>query len=449
MRYVNVKYIVKLVMGRIYMSDYGSINNDYILWKKKFNYGWILVIIMLIAGVINFLDRVNLSIGGTTIASQFHLNSIQMGVLYSAFLWPYALANLPAGWIVDKFGPKRLFIAATILWSLATLLGGISQNFSQLYASRIMLGIVEAPFFIVGAKVTQMWFAEKDRGLPTGVINTGSQLANAIAPPLLTVILLNFGWRAMFIVIGILGLVMTLTWIIFYREPEKNLNLAKKNLQEKKKKISWGVLLKNRSTWAMMVGNFGLVYVFWVYLTWLPTYLTTQRHFSMMKTGWVAAIPYLTGVIGVPLGGLVSDYLIKKLDMKPIKARKCIIVAAAMISAIIVAPVAYIENQVLSIALLSCAYFFGSTPNGVVWTLATDVAPAKLVGSLGALQNFSGYLGASLAPIVTGFIVQKTGSFNNVFVVSSLFLIMSAIIYGVFLKEKITDDDLEKKEVIN
>lgn len=421
------------------MSNYNVVNDSNIVLEKKFNYGWVLVGIMLFAGVVNFLDRVNLSIGGTTIAAQFSLNSIQMGVLYSAFLWPYAIANLPSGWFVDKFGPKKLFIAATALWSLATLLGGFSHNFSQLYASRVMLGIVEAPFFIVGAKITQMWFREKDRGLPTGIINTGSQLSNAIAPPLLTAILINFGWRAMFIIIGILGFFITLIWVVFYREPGNKSKAVSNDLPKKSEKISWGILLKHPSTWAMMVGNFGLVYVFWVYLTWLPTYLTTQRHFSMMKTGWIAAIPYLTGVIGVPLGGLVSDYFIKKKGMNPIKARKCIIVTAAIISAIIVAPVAYIQNQALSIALLSCAYFFGSTPNGVVWTLATDVAPAKLVGSLGAIQNFSGYIGASLAPIITGIIVAKTGSFNNVFVVSSMVLIISAITYGVFLKEKISD----------
>lgn len=421
-----------------------NINKNTIVKKATVNYGWVLVFVMLFGAIVNYLDRVNLSIAGTTISAQFHFSPIQMGLLFSAMLLPYSLSNLPAGWITDKYGEKKLFTAATILWSIATLAAGFSHTFSSLYASRVLLGIAEAPFFICGAKITQKWFDDKNRGLATSVINMGPPIANTIAPPLLTAILISFGWRPMFIGLGLIGFVVTFLWLTFYRN-KSNSNTetinAKSSKNKESAKISWSILLKHRSTWAMMLGNFGLIYVFWIYLTWLPTYLKTARGFSLSKTGWLAAIPFLAGMIGVPLGGYLSDYLIKTKGFSPIKARKTVIIFAVLAASIVVLPVAYVKSGSLSVVLLTAGFLFSSMPNGVVWTLATDVAPAKLVGSLGAIQNFAGYLGGTLAPIVTGIIISKTGSFNLVFVVASLMLIISAIIYGIFLKDKIEIED--------
>jgi MFS family permease len=427
-----------------------STNQNIIHKKQKINYGWTLVAIMLFGAIVNYLDRVNLSIAGTTISSEFHIAPIQMGLLFSAMLLPYAIANLPAGWLVDKYGDKKLFTAATILWSIATLASGLSQTYSSLYASRVLLGIAEAPFFICGAKITQKWFEDKNRGLATSVINMGPPIANTIAPPLLTVILISFGWRPMFIGLGLIGFVVTFLWLTFYKEKSNSNSHSHSHIEiidtkssknKENVKISWAILLKHPSTWAMMVGNFGLIYVFWVYLTWLPTYLNTARGFGLMKTGWLTAIPFLAGIIGVPLGGYLSDYLIDKKGFKPIKARKTVLVLAVIAASIVVGPVAYVESGSLCVLLLTLGFLFSSMPNGVVWTLATDVAPEKLVGSLGAIQNFAGYLGGTLAPIITGVIISKTGSFHLVFVVASLMLIVSAITYGVFLKNKIEIKD--------
>lgn len=425
-------------------------NKNSVQEKGERNYGWILVWVMLFGAVVNYLDRANLSIAGTTIAAEFNFSPIQMGVLFSAMLLPYAIANLPAGWITDKYGEKKLLTVATVLWSIATIAAGFSQTFSSLYASRVLLGIAEAPFFICAAKVTTKWFDDKDRGLATSIINTGPAIANTIAPPLLTIILIAFGWRSMFIGLGFLGFVITFLWLAFYKDKSSaNVRIIDPKSAEDKEnvKISWSVLLKHPSTWAMMVGNFGLIYVLWVYLTWLPTYIKTARGFSLSKTGWLAAIPFSAGLIGVTLGGYLSDYLIRKKGFSPIKARKTVIVLASFTASIIVFPVAYVDSAPLSIALLTAGLLFSVMPNGVVWTLATDVAPKQLVGSLGAIQNFSGYLGGSIAPIITGIIVSKTRSYNLVFAASSAMLIMSGIAYGFFLKDKIEIKDEPETDV--
>ncbi len=181
---------------------------------------WGIVLLLLLAAVVNYLDRANLSIANTTIAAEFGFSQTEMGLLLSAFLWPYALANLPAGWLVDKFGPKKMFSWALGLWSTFTVLAAFVNSYSFFYGLRMMLGIAESPFFTSGIKITHRWFGDNERGLPTAIINTGSQIANAIAPPILTVLLLTFGWRGMFVAIGLMGIPLLLAWWKFYRDPE-------------------------------------------------------------------------------------------------------------------------------------------------------------------------------------------------------------------------------------
>jgi sugar phosphate permease len=401
---------------------------------------WFFVILILVGAVINYLDRSNLSVANTTIAKEFGLSPLEMGVLLSAFLWPYALANLPAGWLVDKFGPKKMFAWASGLWSAVTIATAFTNTYSLFYTMRVLLGVSESPFFPSAVKAVNNWFSKKDRGTPLAIINTGSQIANGIAPPLLTALMLAFSWKIMFIIVGVAGIVVMVVWLMTYRDPKKNeIMVEVQKLSEAKEteaQVRWRDLFKFKSTWYMIIGNFGLVYTMWTFLTWLPGYLETDRGLSLMKTGWVASIPFLVGIIGVPLGGIISDYFIRK-GFQPIKARKIPLVCGAIIAAIAVIPIPYVKDINTCVALLSLAYFASSVPTGVIWTLATDVAPKNMVASLGSIQNFGGFIGAALAPIVTGAVVQSTGSFEYVFLIGAVLLIVSAISYGFFLKKPI------------
>lgn len=423
-----------------------SVNKDLGLVKKdvkKTNIRWWLITVLLIGAVVNYLDRSNLSIANTTIAKEFGLSSTQMGLLLSAFLWPYALANLPAGWLVDKYGPKKMFAWASGLWSVATVASAFTNTYSALYAMRMLLGVSESPFFTSGIKVTERWFSKEERGLPTSIINTGSQIANAIAPPLLTVLLLTMSWRGMFVVIGAAGFIVMFVWLKIYRDPDYVANKVKAVPKEEIKsshtsQAKWSQLFKYKSTWFMIIGNFGIMFTIWVYLTWLPSYLETERGFSLKQTGWIAAIPFLAGIIGVLLGGAISDRFIRK-GVHAVTARKIPIVGGAILAAASVAPVPFIDNAALSIVLLSIGYFASQLPSGVIWTLAADVAPREQVASLGAIQNFGGFLGAAMAPIVTGFILDATGTFTVVFLLGAGLLLIGAISYGVFLKKPIAN----------
>jgi sugar phosphate permease len=244
----------------------------------------------------------------------------------------------------------------------------------------------------------------------------------------------------------LLGFVVLIIWWLVYRDPERKQPWLREGevlqaherepVEDENVRMIWLDLFRHRSTWGMILGNFGVVYVYWVYLTWLPGYLETARHLTILKTGYVASIPYLVGMVGVPLGGYVSDLLIKR-GVSPIRARVIPIVFGSILVAVVVVPAAYVPSVTLSVILLSIGFFGSSIPSGVVWTLATDVAPKRYVASLGAIQNGGGYVGGALAPIVTGIVLQATGSFNLAFIIAAIFAVGAALCYFFILKDPI------------
>ncbi|MFT4192252.1 MAG: MFS transporter [Comamonas sp.] len=412
---------------------------------------WGLVALLLAIAIVNYLDRANLAIASGLISSEFGLSATQMGFLLSAFLWPYALANLPAGWLIDRFGPKRILGTAMSIWGVVTAGAALVNAFAPFYALRMLLGVTEAPFFPGSIKVMHRWFAERERGLPTSVINTGSQIANAIAPPLLTVLMLTLGWRGMFIAIGLLSVPLLVLWLLAYRLPaaqeDRDIHgqaapaiapaaatAATAQQADAAAPASWGALFRQRITWFMILGNFSIMFTIWVYLTWLPRYLQNTLGFSLSTTGWVASLPYLAGILGVLVGGQLSDALIRR-GHRTVFARKVPIVGGALLAACSVAPIPFLGDATTIIALLTLGYFASQLPSGVIWTLASDVAPPTQVASLGAIQNFGGFLGAACAPIATGIILDATGSFKGVFLLGAALLTLGAISYGFFVRQ--------------
>jgi MFS family permease len=224
---------------------------------------------LVVAGVINYIDRATLAVANLLIRNDLGLSIADMGYLLSAFLWAYAFAQLPTGAMVDKLGPRLLLTCGLALWSFAQLLGGLIQNFGQFFGARLLLGVGEAPQFPTGARVVRDWFNPRDRGLATGIFNCASSLGTAIAVPLLTFLMLSFGWRVMFMIMGIAGLAMAAVWYVFYRNPtEVPLNAEETayrthgdppgqrtvvTLRE------WKQLFRFRTTWGMILGYFGCI----------------------------------------------------------------------------------------------------------------------------------------------------------------------------------------------
>ena len=374
--------------------------------------------LLVVSGVINYMDRGTLAVANTAIRSEMGVSLVEMGWLLSAFAWTYALAQLPVGGMVDRIGPRRLLGFGLVVWSLAQAAGGLVHSFTQFVVSRMILGVGEAPQFPSAARVVSNWFPVRERGVPTGIFNSASPLGSALAPPLLTLLIVYRDWRWMFVLMGLVGLVMAAVWFALYRDPVPlALDAAEtaylsdgagpdgkpaENLGFQ----DWLSLFGHLTTWGMILGFFGSVYLNWVYLTWLSGYLTQARGMNLVTSGFATSVPFFCGFVGCLVAGWFSDKLTRR-SASPVAGRKVPIVLAMLGMAAFTVPAALVESNVIALACISVVVFLANASSASAWALATAAAPPNRVASLGSLQNFGGFLGGALAPVVTGYIAQS------------------------------------------
>jgi len=402
--------------------------------------------LLLLSGVINYIDRATLAIANPLIRDDLGLSISEMGILLSAFLGAYAFAQLPAGALVDRLGPRLMLTLSLGLWSVAQALGGFVQNFGQFFAARLLLGIGEAPQFPTCARVVRDWFNKRERGFATGIWNSSSTLGTAIAAPLLTFLMLYFGWRWMFAIMGIAGILVAGVFYLLHRDPGQAALTAQERgyLSEDESgapthpptRRDWRRLFAFRTTWGMIFGFFGTVYVLWLYNAWLPTYLEMERHFTIAKTGWVAAIPSVFGVVGSLVGGKLCDVLVER-GVSPMNSRKYPMAAALIGTAICTVLTALTPSSTLAVAFISISLFLIYVSASAAWAMASIAAPANCTASIGSMQNFGGYFGGALAPTVTGFIVQQTQSFQPALLVGAAVAGAAAIAYMIMVRDPI------------
>jgi MFS family permease len=405
----------------------------------------IAVVFLTVAGTVNYLDRTTLSIANHSVSQELHLTGAQIGLLLSAFSLAYAFAQLPIGALLDRFGSRAMLGLGMLVWSIAQLAGGFIQTLNHFFAARVVLGIAEAPLFPAGAKVVNEWFAVHERGGPTGIFITSSTIAPMIAPPLLTILMLSFGWRAMFVIMGVLGVLVALGWYAVYRNrdevtlaPGETAYLDDNDPAEQRPEglsfAEWRNLFKLRNTWGMIFGFMGVIYMVWLYLTWLPGYLENERHLSIAHTGWLVSIPYVFGTVGMGASGFIADALLKR-GMAPIRSRKWPLCVGLVGAAAFTVPAAYTPSTALAITYISIAMFFVNMSSGSAWALVSVAAPRHLVASLGSMQNFGGYLGGSFAPVITGMVVDQTHSFVDALLISAAVAFAAALVYLLVVKE--------------
>ncbi|MBW4024515.1 MAG: MFS transporter [Proteobacteria bacterium] len=408
--------------------------------------------LVVIAGTLNYVDRATLAVGNPLIRRDMHLSLGEMGLLLSAFLWAYAFAQLPGGALIDRYGPRKLLSAALFLWSLAQVAGGLVGSFSQFVVARVVLGLGEGPMFASDARVVKDWWNVRARGLPTGIFNSASTLGPMIAPPLLTALMLGFSWRWMFVIMGALGLLLAVIWAAVYREPyqerltveeERYITDGQETLSAKPITFAeWRRLFTFRVTWGLMLGFFGIVYLLWLFQAWLPGYLEMQRHMSLHRTGWVAAIPYAFGVIGSIGTGFIADRLMAR-GLSPINSRRYPVIIALIGMAVFTFLAAVVPSAGTAVACICVVMLCAGGSSAMGWALVSVVAPENNTGSLGSIMNFGGYLGGALAPMISGFIVQATHSFVPALILGAAIGLASALVYFFVLPDRpITEADM-------
>jgi len=408
---------------------------------------WMAVTFLTVAGFVNYIDRSALSIANSSIREEMALTPTEMGLLLSAFSLAYAFSQLPVGALIDRLGNRLVLGAGICFWSVAQLMCGMVNSFSQFMLARTVLGIGESPLFPAGAKVVSEWFTVRERGGPTGMFIASSCIAPCLAPPLLTAIMLAFGWRWMFVFTGIAGLLVGIGWYACYRNRNESSlqqsdvqHLAQhEELEQSSAKMTWREwrrLFAHRTTWGMLLGFAGVIYMVWLYLTWLPSYLEHDRGLSVAHAGWVVAIPYVFGALGMISAGQIADYLSRR-NLPVITSRKWTVCIGLLGGALATVPAAYTPDLVWAMVLISIAMFFINLASAACWTMVSVIAPKRKVASVGSIQNFGGYLGGSFAPIITGWVVQTTGTYEGALVASGVIAVLGALAYALLVKEPI------------
>jgi sugar phosphate permease len=393
--------------------------------------------LLFLAGIVNFFDRASLSVANTVVRREMHLSATEMGWLLSAFSLAYGLTQLPLiGWL-DRLGTRTVLGTGLAAWSGAQFLTGIVRTFPVFIVFRILLGIGESPFYPSAVRSVREWFPARTRGRATGFMSSSQTFGLAIAPPLLTFLMLRIGWRGMFMTLGLLGLIVSLLWFALHR-PRSATAFRDPQLDMPVGTSAYRTLLRQRHVWGMMLGFAGINYTNWLYTAWLPGYLETERHLSLAKSGWLSAIPFLAGAAGMLSSGVSADAWASR-GVALIRVHRRQLVGGMLVSAASTLFVSRASSTTTAILGISAALFFIHFAGTSGWGYVQAVSPGGLVAALSALQNFAAFLEASAAPVVTGVIVDRTQSFSLAFAVCAGVTLAGAISYATLAAVKPAD----------
>lgn len=396
---------------------------------------WGILAILFIITTINYADRATISIAGPVLSKVLGLSPVEMGFIFSAFAWSYVLGQLPGGWLLDRFGSKITYFFSIFLWSVFTMLMGSVGFFTGaaavalLFSLRLLIGAAEAPSFPGNSRITSAWFPKDERGTAAAIFNSAQYFATVLFAPLMGWLVHTYGWQSVFYVMGSLGILMALVWSKTIYGPKTHprinaeelayieaggalVNLDSAAAAEQSKKIdTWACikeLLGNRMLLGVYIGQYCITTLTYFFLTWFPVYLVQERHMTILKAGFIAALPAVAGFLGGILGGIVSDLMIKA-GYSLSAARKTPIVCGMLLSMIMIV-CNYVSADWLVIAMMSLA-FFGKGVGALGWAVVSDTSPKEAGGLSGGLFNTFGNTAGITTPIVIGYIVQATGSF--------------------------------------
>jgi ACS family glucarate transporter-like MFS transporter len=401
---------------------------------------WVILAILFAVTTINYADRATISIAGPEIKKALGLSPIQMGYIFSAFAWSYVVAQLPGGWLLDRFGSKITYFFSIFLWSTFTLFTGLAgfvtgaAAVATLFLLRLLVGAAEAPSFPGNSRITSAWFPTHERGLASAIFNSAQYFATVLFAPIMGYLVHTYGWQSVFYVMGALGIGMAFIWLKTMYGPKQHPSVSASELaylQEggalvdidgvqrsaKASEVNTMAcireLLGNRMLLGVYIGQYCITTLTYFFLTWFPVYLVQERGMTILKAGFVASLPAIAGFLGGIVGGAISDRL-SKAGYSLSVSRKVPIVMGMLLSMSMIA-CNYIQTDMLVVAVMSLA-FFGKGIGALGWAVVADTSPRQAGGLSGALFNTFGNTAGITTPIVIGYIVQGTGSFAGALV---------------------------------
>lgn len=402
---------------------------------------------------ISYLDRVTISVTAPKMIHEFGFSKVTMGLIFSAFAYTYALFQILGGMLGDRFGPRRVLSLLMAWWSAFTILTGAVSSFISLFIVRLLFGLGEAGGFPVATSALASWFPPSNHGTLQGITHAASRLGAAFAAPVIVAIVVFFGgWRWAFYLLGALGLLWAVGFFLYFRNSpvevasvnEDELALIREGkapTTTKKPPIPWGKILRSKDLWALTFSYFTYGYTLWIYLTWLPTYLTDVRHFSFVQLGLVASLPLVGGILGDLVGGWVCDTIYKRTGNLNL-ARRSMIIISFIGAAAFTIPSAMVGSALVSVILTIGALFMLECGVSVCWAISMDLGGEHYSGTISSFMNTGNGIAGIISPVLFGYLIDSTGSWVPGFTVGSVLLLVGALtILMVNAKNAITPDD--------
>ena len=421
---------------------------------------YVILLMLFVVTALNYADRAALSIAGPAAAKELGLDAIAMGYVFSAFGWAYVLGQVPGGWLLDRFGSKQVYAVSLLVWSVFTGLQGLVGSFSRaispfiaLFTMRLLVGFAESPSFPGNARIVAAWFPARERGTASAVFNSAQYFATVLYAPLMGWITHSFGWRYTFMVMGGLGILLVPLWMRLIHSPKDHPRISKTELEQIEsggglvdmdagrnvlspdKPPRFSViqqLLGNRMLIGIYMGQYFITTLTYFFITWFPVYLVQGRGMTILKAGFVASLPAICGFAGGILGGILSDYLLRQ-GYSLTAARKIPIVGGMMLSICMIA-CNYVDSAWIAVGIMSLA-FFGKGIGALGWAVVSDTSPKESAGLSGAVFNTFGNIAGISTPIIIGYIVQGTHSFNGALIFVAANAVAAAACYLVIVGE--------------
>ncbi|MBV9785374.1 MAG: MFS transporter [Acidisphaera sp.] len=410
--------------------------------------------------IVNYADRATIAIAGPVMTKALGLSPVQMGFVFSAFGWSYVIGQIPGGWALDRFGSKMVYFCSIFFWSVFTVLVGLvglagAAAVYVLFLLRFLIGFAEAPSFPANSRIVAAWFPANERGTASAIFNSAQYFATVLFAPIMGFITSQFGWPDVFYFMGGLGILVSLVWLKVIYPPKEHPRLSPEEFsyierggalvnmdQPASGRAAQSAsgphldyikqMLQSRLMLGIFLGQFCINAITYFFITWFPVYLVQQRHMSILNAGFVASIPAICGFLGGILGGMWSDLLLRR-KWSLTSARKTPIVAGMLMSMSMVI-CNYVDAQWIVVAVMAVS-FFGKGVGALGWAVVSDTVPREIAGFAGGLFNMFGNISSITTPIVIGYIIQETGSFDGALVFIAVNALVAILSYLVIVPE--------------
>ena len=392
----------------------------------------LVLLVLCLMYFIAYIDRVNIAVAGQTIRRELGLSATELGLVFSAFAYPYAAMQIAGGWLSDRFGPRIVLALLSLIWASATVLTGVSWSVPSLVGFRVLVGLGEGGAFPAATRALTFWMPAAERGFAQGITHSFARLGGAVTPPIVVAIVSAYGWREAFVALGLLSATWTVLWLATFRDLPaahpwmRAAELAELGLTPQgagRRRTPWKDLLSRM--WLVTVVDFCYGWALWVFLTWLPSYLSEARGFHASQMAFATMLPLGAGVIGDTLGGVISDTIFRRTGNLGL-ARRAMLVAGLSGALVFLVPAAFTSSAAAAVCYLALAFFFLELTNAVLWALPLDIG-GPYAGTAAGIMNTGFGIAGTISPVVFGVVIDRTGRYEIPFLLSSALLVLGVI----------------------